>query len=62
VSTRISACLAHISSWMAAHQLKPNLSKTELLFIPGDSSPGQDLVLSLDNNQITPSATARNLG
>ncbi|KAF5891033.1 reverse transcriptase family protein, partial [Clarias magur] len=62
VSTRISACLADISSWMAAHQLKLNLSKTELLFIPGDSSPGQDLVISLDNNQITPSATARNLG
>ncbi|KAM9455123.1 putative RNA-directed DNA polymerase from transposon X-element isoform 2-T3 [Clarias gariepinus] len=62
VSTRISACLADISSWMAAHQLKLNLSKTELLFIPYDSSPCQDLVISLDNNQITPLTTARNLG
>ncbi|KAM9454703.1 uncharacterized protein Hap1MRO34_020492 [Clarias gariepinus] len=62
VSTRISACLADISFWMAAHQLKLNLSKTELLFIPCDSSPGQDLVISMDNNQITPSTTARNLG
>ncbi|XP_053365173.1 uncharacterized protein LOC128535324, partial [Clarias gariepinus] len=61
-STRISACLADISFWMAAHQLKLNLSKTELLFIPCDSSPGQDLVISMDNNQITPSTTARNLG
>ncbi|XP_053346637.1 uncharacterized protein LOC128516962 [Clarias gariepinus] len=62
VSTRISACLADISFWMAAHQLKLNLSKTELLFIPCDSSPGQDFVISLDNNQITLSAIARNLG
>ncbi|KAF5900861.1 ADP-ribosylation factor-like protein 15 isoform X2, partial [Clarias magur] len=50
-------CLADISSWMAAHQLKLR----ELLFILGDSSPGQDLVISLDNNQITPSETACNL-
>ncbi|KAK3505909.1 hypothetical protein QTP70_003614, partial [Hemibagrus guttatus] len=34
-SARISACLADISSWMTAHQLKLNPSKTELLIIPG---------------------------
>ncbi|KAK3540759.1 hypothetical protein QTP86_001613 [Hemibagrus guttatus] len=34
VSARISACLADISSWMTAHQLKLNPSKTELLIIP----------------------------
>ncbi|KAK3508609.1 hypothetical protein QTP70_035072, partial [Hemibagrus guttatus] len=33
-SARISACLVDISSWMTAHQLKLNLSKTELLVIP----------------------------
>ncbi|KAK3519649.1 hypothetical protein QTP86_002806, partial [Hemibagrus guttatus] len=33
-SARISACLADISSWMTAHQLKLNPSKTELLIIP----------------------------
>ncbi|KAK3558190.1 hypothetical protein QTP86_013016 [Hemibagrus guttatus] len=34
-SARVSACLADISSWMTAHQLKLNPSKTELLIIPG---------------------------
>ncbi|KAK3553388.1 hypothetical protein QTP70_003556 [Hemibagrus guttatus] len=57
-----SACLVGISSWMTAHQLKLNPSKTELLVIPGDPSPAQDLVLSLNNSMISPSATARNLG
>ncbi|KAK3562932.1 hypothetical protein QTP86_011613 [Hemibagrus guttatus] len=33
-SARISTCLADISSWMTAHQLKLNPSKTELLIIP----------------------------
>ncbi|KAK3515113.1 hypothetical protein QTP70_007020 [Hemibagrus guttatus] len=61
-SARISACLADISSWMTAHQLKLNPSKTELQIIPGDPSPAQDLVISLSNSMISPSATARNLG
>ncbi|KAK3521140.1 hypothetical protein QTP86_033417 [Hemibagrus guttatus] len=43
-------------------QLKLNPSKTELLVIPGDPSPAQDLLLSLNNSMISPSATARNLG
>lgn len=30
------------SSWMAAHHLKLNPSKTELLYIPGDTSPHQN--------------------
>ncbi|KAK3560622.1 hypothetical protein QTP86_012584 [Hemibagrus guttatus] len=34
-SAQISACLVDISSWMTAHQLKLNPSKTELLVIPG---------------------------
>ncbi|KAK3553888.1 hypothetical protein QTP70_012725 [Hemibagrus guttatus] len=33
-SAWISACLVDISSWMMAHQLKLNPSKTELLVIP----------------------------
>ncbi|KAK3514069.1 hypothetical protein QTP70_002908 [Hemibagrus guttatus] len=61
-SARISACLADISSWMTAHQLKLNPSKTELLVIPGDPSPAQDLAISLNNSMISPTATARNLG
>ncbi|KAK3519695.1 hypothetical protein QTP70_001366, partial [Hemibagrus guttatus] len=61
-SARISACLVDISSWMTAHQLKLNPSKTELLVIPGDPSPAQDLAISLNNSMTSPSATARNLG
>ncbi|KAK3541862.1 hypothetical protein QTP86_008193 [Hemibagrus guttatus] len=61
-SARISVCLVDISSWMTAHQLKLNPSKTELLVIPGDPSPAQDLAISLNNSMISPSATARNLG
>ncbi|KAK1803213.1 hypothetical protein P4O66_021213, partial [Electrophorus voltai] len=34
VSRCISACLTDIVSWMTAHHLKLNPSKTELLFIP----------------------------
>ncbi|KAK3569637.1 hypothetical protein QTP86_002663 [Hemibagrus guttatus] len=59
-SAQISVCLVDISSWMTAHQLKLNLSKTELLIIPGDPSPAQDLAISL-NSMISPSPTARNL-
>ncbi|KAK3574003.1 hypothetical protein QTP86_034361 [Hemibagrus guttatus] len=36
-SAWISACLVDISSWMMAHQLKLNPSKTELLVIPGSN-------------------------
>ncbi|KAK3557743.1 hypothetical protein QTP86_000303 [Hemibagrus guttatus] len=61
-SARISACLADISSWMTAHQLKLNPSKTELLKIPGDPSPAQNLAISLSNSMISPTASARNLG
>ncbi|KAK3516089.1 hypothetical protein QTP70_005333 [Hemibagrus guttatus] len=61
-SAQISACLVDISSWIMAHQLKLNPSKTELLVIPCDPSPGQDLAIFLNNSMISPSATARNLG
>lgn len=38
-----SAWLAHISSWMAAYQLKLNSCKTELLYIPEDAPVRLDL-------------------
>ncbi|KAI5085394.1 hypothetical protein C0J45_22982, partial [Silurus meridionalis] len=47
---------------MSAHQLKLNHSKTELLVIPGDSSPGQDLRIALHDSLLSPSSTARYLG
>ncbi|KAF7704299.1 hypothetical protein C0J45_7597, partial [Silurus meridionalis] len=42
--------------------LKLNLSKTELLVIPGDSSLGQDLQITLNDSLLSFLATARNLG
>lgn len=59
---RISACLADISSWIAARQLNLNSSKTEPLYVPRHACPCQDLVISLDNSQILPSVTVHNLG
>lgn len=58
----ISACLADISTWIAAHQLKLNSDKTEPLYLPRHTSPCQDLVITLDNSQISPSVPVHNLG
>lgn len=44
--------------WMTACQLKLNPRKTKLLFVLGDSSPVQDLVISLENSMISPLPTA----
>ncbi|XP_076854565.1 uncharacterized protein LOC143509593 [Brachyhypopomus gauderio] len=62
VSARISACLKDIASWMAAHHLKLNPSKTEMLYIPARASPHRDLSISFENTVITPSMEARSLG
>ncbi|KAI4888486.1 hypothetical protein NFI96_000280 [Prochilodus magdalenae] len=59
---RISACLTDISSWMTAHHLKLNPSKTELLFIPSTTGPHRDLTISFGNLLITPTEDARILG
>ncbi|KAI4897823.1 hypothetical protein NFI96_007257 [Prochilodus magdalenae] len=59
---RISACLTDISSWMTAHHLKLNPSKTELLFIPSTTGPHCDLTISFGNSLITPTEDARSLG
>ncbi|KAK3573359.1 hypothetical protein QTP86_024125 [Hemibagrus guttatus] len=48
-SARISACLADISSWMTAHQLKLNPSKTKLLIIPGFGSLGPPPMTATQN-------------
>ncbi|KAI4893880.1 hypothetical protein NFI96_005588 [Prochilodus magdalenae] len=62
VCNRISACLTDISSWMTAHHLKLNPSKTELLFIPSTTGPHCDLTISFGNSLITPTEDARSLG
>ncbi|KAI4898392.1 hypothetical protein NFI96_033774, partial [Prochilodus magdalenae] len=62
VCNRISACLTDISSWMTAHHLKLNPSKTELLFIPSTTGPHCDLTISFGNSLLTPTEDARSLG
>lgn len=62
VSAWISACLTDNISWMAAHQMKLNPSKTEPVFIPANSFPLQDPAISLDNSLISSLVTAHNFG
>ncbi|KAI4898892.1 hypothetical protein NFI96_006777 [Prochilodus magdalenae] len=62
VCNRISACLTDISSWMTAHHLKLNPSKTELLFNPSTTGPHRDLTISFGNSLITPTEDAGILG
>ncbi|KAI4883951.1 hypothetical protein NFI96_009102 [Prochilodus magdalenae] len=62
VCNRISACLTDISSWMTAHHLKLNPSRTELLFIPSTTGPHCDLAISFGNSLIAPTEDARSLG
>ena len=62
IATRISDCLADISTWMSAHHLKLNLNKTELLFLPGKDCPHMDLLVTVEDAVVGPSPTARNLG
>ncbi|KAI4882365.1 hypothetical protein NFI96_002889 [Prochilodus magdalenae] len=59
ICNRITACLTDISSWMTAHHLKLNPSKTELLLIP---STHRDLAISLGNSLIAPTEDAGSLG
>ncbi|KAK3549054.1 hypothetical protein QTP70_029515, partial [Hemibagrus guttatus] len=44
------------------HLVLDDCSSADLLVIPGDPSPAQDLAISLNNSMISPSATAHNLG
>ena len=60
IVTRISECLADISTWTTGHRLKLNLSKNKLLFILGKDCPGMDL--SDKNVTVSPLLKARNLG
>ena len=62
ISSRISACLNDIGTWMSSHHLKLNLAKTELLYLPCNDSPLADLSITINNSTVTPSPTAKNLG
>ncbi|KAI4888332.1 hypothetical protein NFI96_024824, partial [Prochilodus magdalenae] len=58
VCNRISACLTDISSWMTAHHLKLNPSKTELLSPPTEDARSLGVVL---DGQLSFSAHIANL-
>ena len=62
VESRIANCLADISKWMAAHHLKLNLDKTELLFIPGKRCPHRDMSITIEDTVVKTAPTARILG
>ncbi|KAJ8287601.1 hypothetical protein COCON_G00002600 [Conger conger] len=47
---------------MDNHHLKLNPGKTEMIFIPANTSPHLDLSISLGDTTLTPSPSARNLG
>lgn len=49
---RISSCLMNISTWMANHHLKLNLVKTEVLFLPAQSSPRFDVSITVDGASV----------
>ena len=51
--TRTLECLADISAMIANH-LKLNLSKTELLFIPGKDCPRMDLSVTVEDVMVLP--------
>ena len=62
VKEQISAYLADISSWMVRCDLKLNLDKIELLFIPHRTSPLPELSVTVDGTTVTASRSVRNLG
>ena len=62
VSTRISDCLADISTWMKNHHLQLNLAKTELMVFPAKQVIHHNIKINTDSLSLAPSKTARNLG
>uniref|UniRef100_A0A8C5PZS0 Reverse transcriptase domain-containing protein n=1 Tax=Leptobrachium leishanense TaxID=445787 RepID=A0A8C5PZS0_9ANUR len=63
VLSKVRDCLSGISSWMASHHLKINMSKTELLLIPpSNASPPPDFSITVEGITISPSNQVRCLG
>jgi len=47
---------------MTANDLKLNLDKTELLFVPGKDCPQMDLLVTIEDINVSPALIARNFG
>ncbi|XP_071348004.1 uncharacterized protein [Trachinotus anak] len=62
VSSRVSDCLSDIATWMKAHHLQLNLSKTELLVLPAKPTIHHDINIKTDSLWLAPTKVVRNLG
>ena len=62
VSARISDCFSDISTWMKAHHLQLNLSKTEPLVFPAKPTIHHSICIQTESLSLAPSKVARNLG
>uniref|UniRef100_A0A8C5M8W7 Reverse transcriptase domain-containing protein n=1 Tax=Leptobrachium leishanense TaxID=445787 RepID=A0A8C5M8W7_9ANUR len=63
VLSKVSDCLSVISSWMASHHLRINMSKTELLLIPpSNASSPPDFSITVEGITISPSNQVHCLG
>ena len=61
---RLEMCIKAISSWMKSHYLKLNDSKTEFLILgaPKDVAQVTGWSITVGENEILPSTSARNIG
>ena len=61
---RLENCISDILSWMVKNKLQLNSNKTELLVLASSyfSKHSSDFQLQIDNNWISPSDSAKNLG
>lgn len=62
ISARVSDCLSDIATWMKAHHLQLNLSKTELLVLPAKPTIHHDINIKTDSLWLAPTRVVRNLG
>ena len=64
VTVRLEKCISDIQSWMVTNKLQLNGSKTELVVLASCyfSKHSRDFHLKIDNDLISPSDSAKNLG
>ena len=64
VIERLENCISDIQSWMVTNKLQLNSGKTELLVLASSyfSKHSSDFQLQIDNDLISPSDSAKNLG
>jgi len=58
---KINSIILSLHQQTTANHLKLNLDKTELLFMPGKDGPQTDLLVTIEDIDVSPVPTARNL-